>query len=496
MNVSTTSALAVAAGAGLAGVAPEQQPAALVLLVLLVGILQLLAGVFRLGFLVRFISNAVMTGFLNGVAVLIVLGQLGQLTGYGSKQANRVFEFVDLLLHVSRISLPTFSIGMGTLVLILGLLWSPWRRYALLLAVAAAAVSLWLLGWENVPCVGDVARIPRALPGLVMPQLALLPGLLVPALSLSIIGLIQGAGVSQAYPNPDGRYPDVSRDFMGQGIANLGAGLVCGIPAGGSISGTALMVSSGARSRWANISAGAGVALIVLLAAPLAERVPMPALAALLVVVGVQGLRARQAVAVWRTSRISASAMVLTFVAVLLMPLQYAILAGVAFSILLYTIRAANKVSVVEIIPEAGKLPRMAPAPRVLEGERVTLLTIYGSLFFAAARNIEDLLPVADRARRAVVIIALRGHEEVGNTFIQVLQRYAEGLSAQGGKLLLVGVDPGVANQLRRTGALAIIGEANTYPATQRFGQAAQQAVADAEAWLKQSRAESREAML
>ena len=90
MNVSTTGALSVAAGAGLADIPAGQKLEALAVLVLLVGVIQLLAGLFRLGFLIRFVSNAVMTGFLNGVAVLIILGQLGDLTGYQSAFSNRV----------------------------------------------------------------------------------------------------------------------------------------------------------------------------------------------------------------------------------------------------------------------------------------------------------------------------------------------------------------------------------------------------------------------
>jgi SulP family sulfate permease len=100
MNVSTTGALAVAAGVVLVDLPAEQRPQALVMLVLLVGVIQLLAGVFRLGFLVRFVSNAVMTGFLNGVAVLIILGQLGDLTGYDSSFSNRVAQALDLLLRI------------------------------------------------------------------------------------------------------------------------------------------------------------------------------------------------------------------------------------------------------------------------------------------------------------------------------------------------------------------------------------------------------------
>ena len=493
MNVSSTGALAVAAGASLAPLPPEQQPAALAALVLMVGAFQLAAGLLRLGFLVRFVSSAVMTGFLNGVAVLIVLGQVGYLMGYESAVANKVLRVVDLLLHLSRVQGPTTAVGLGTVALIVGLLCSPWRRYAFLIALAVSAAGLWLLGWTQVPTVGDVARIPRALPSLMLPQPALMPGLLLPALSMAIIGLIQGAGVSQAYPNPDGRYPDVSRDFVGQGLANLGAGLVRGLPAGGSVSGTALVVSSGGRSRWANLSAGACVALIVLLLAPLVERVPMPALGALLVVAGVGGLRVNQALSVWRASRISASAMVLTFVAVLAMPLHYAILTGVAFSILLYTMRSANKAAVVELIPGPGGTVSEAPAPPALASNRATILAIHGSLFFAAARNVEEMLPSAARTDRAAVILRLRGHNEIGNTFIQVLRHYHQAIAARGGRLFLAGVDAEVANQLRRTGALAEIGEANVYHASPRVGETAWRALAEAQAWLAQADPEPRE---
>ena len=115
MNVSTTSALSVAAGAGLADTPASQKLEALAVLVLLVGVIQLLAGVFRLGFLVRFVSNAVMTGFLNGVAVLIILGQLGDLTGFDSRFSNRVAQTLELLLHPGQIDIPATIIGVLTL---------------------------------------------------------------------------------------------------------------------------------------------------------------------------------------------------------------------------------------------------------------------------------------------------------------------------------------------------------------------------------------------
>ncbi|MBK8106964.1 MAG: SulP family inorganic anion transporter [Betaproteobacteria bacterium] len=96
---------------------------ALVVLVLLVGVIQLLAGLFKLGFLVRFVSNAVMTGFLNGVAVLIILGQLSDLTGYASQFSNRVAQALDLLLRINQIDPWVSVIGLLSLGLIVLLLW-------------------------------------------------------------------------------------------------------------------------------------------------------------------------------------------------------------------------------------------------------------------------------------------------------------------------------------------------------------------------------------
>ena len=278
--------------------------------------------------------------------------------------------------------------------------------------------------------------------------------MLLPAFSVALIGLIQGAGVSQGYPNPDGKYPNVSRDFLGQGVANMATSLVGGLPAGGSISGTALIISAGARSRWTNIFAGLFVAVIVLVAAPLVELVPMPALAALLIVAGFQGLRVQQAITVWNTGKVAGVVMVMTFAATLLVPLQYAVLLGVALSILLFVFRQSNKVVVTEIVPVPGGLPEERPAPKQLPSNQLTMLLVYGSLFFAAAKNLEDLLPEVDETTHAVVAIGLRGKTEIGSTFISVLQRYAESLHAHDSKLMLVGVDPAVRDQLAKTGLL------------------------------------------
>jgi len=495
MNVSTTAAISVAVGAVLTDFPAGQKGEALVVLVLLVGVIQLLTGLFRLGFLIRFVSNAVMTGFLNGVAVLIILGQLSDLTGYRSAFSNRVAQALDLLLRIGQINLQATAIGGLALILIVVLLLTPWRRYAFIIGVVVTTVLLVILSlpamptaayFAGVPTVGDIASIHRSLPELVLPQPSLILSLLLPAFSVAIIGLIQGAGVSQGTPNPNGRYPDVSRDFLGQGAANIATSFVGGIPAGGSISGTALTMGAGAKSRWTNIFVGLFVAVIVLVAAPLVERVPMPSLAALLIVAGYQGLRVQEAVLAWNTNKISKVVMSVTFVATLVVPLQFAILLGMAISIVLHVFRESNKVVVTQWLLHPEGFPLEQPAPKRLPSHQLTLLHVYGSLFFAAAKSMEEMLPEVADATHAVVAINLRGKSQIGSTFVTVLQHYSQALRNQDSKLMLVGVDPAVRDQLAKTGVLKLIGEENVFLATPQLGTALNQAVAAATTWLGQ----------
>jgi SulP family sulfate permease len=449
MNVSTTAALSVAAGAELSALDPGDRIAALAALVLLVGAIQLVAGLLRAGSILRFVSDPVMTGFLNGVAVLIILGQLGELTGYRSAFPNAVARALDLLLRIDRIDVRTTVIGGTALGAIVLLLRSRWSKFAFVLAIGLATALLAVLalpsldpghGWQSVRIVRDVSSIPRSLPGLSLPRPGVLLAMLLPALSVAIIGLVQGAGVSQAYPNPDGRFPDVSRDFLGQGAANLATGLVGGLPAGGSISGTALILGAGARSRWTNVFGGAAVAVIVLAAAPLAELVPMPALAALLIVAGYQGLRIEPALTAWRTGRVPAAAMTLTFLATLFLPLHFAVLLGVAFTVVLHVSRESKRTEVQEIVLVPGGMPEIRPAPPAVRSDGLTVLVVNGTLFFAAAKSVGDMLPSVEGSSRAAVILALRGKTDLGSTFIAVLLRYARALQARGGVLLLAGV--------------------------------------------------------
>jgi SulP family sulfate permease len=490
MNISTTSALAVAAGDTLINYPSGDRASVLVTLVLMIGVFQIILGLLRLGWLTRFIPFSVMTGFMTGVAALIIIGQLGDLTGYYSSYSGKIPQVADLILNRQSILWATLAIGLLTILLVYWLGSTRLSKFSLILALLLASGTALLLNQvfaADIKLVKDIADVPRALPKLVLPDLTLISKLIVPAIAIGIIGLVQGAGVSKTFPNPDGKFSDISRDFFGQGAANLAGGLFGGIPAGGSSSGSALMISAGARSRWANIFGGITVAIVILLFANLVELVAMPVLAGLVIVAGVQMVNKDAIQTVWQTNTVSRAIMLVTFGSTLVMPLQYAVLLGVAISILLFVFQQSNTIRVVEWVVKESGWPVEQPVTGQVDSSRITVLYVYGNLFYAAADVFEKSLPAVEGARRAVVILLLRGYEEVGSTVSEVLRRYTQALQANAGKLLLAGVSPGLRDQLQRTGLLDLIGGENIFLASKTIGEAGNAALHAATNWLAET---------
>jgi len=485
MHVSTTSAIALAVGSSLVAIPGDSKLGAVFMLALMVGVIQIALGLFKMGFLVRFVPFSVMTGFLNGVAILIILGQFQGITGYTSSYSNKVAKALDTLLHLDQVVLPILFIGLVTiaLILLLGRI-QKISRYSLVLAMVIASALAALPVFSNVPLVGDVTDVPNALPRFMLPDFSLFLQLIIPAVAIAIIGLVQGAGISQSLPNPDGKFPNPSGDFFGQGAANLATSFFQGMPAGASLSGTSLVRSAGGKTRWANIFVGVLIGVIILLFAEVVKLIAMPALAGLLMVVGFQTIKPANIQTVWQTGLEPRAVMLITFVGTLIMPLQYAVLLGVAISILLFIAQQANRVTLVEMVPGAGGFPIEEPAPRQLTSHKITILYAYGSLFYAAAKTLEENLPAAEDAKQAVVIFVLRGHEEFGSTMIGVLARYTKTVQANQGQVMLAGVSENVVTQLENTGMLDLIGRENVFLAKKQWGAAGNQAYEAAQAWL------------
>ncbi len=485
LNVSSTGAVSASLADTLRFFPADNRLVALALICVVMGIFQLLLGLFRMGWIMRFVPNSVMVGFMTGVALNIILGQVDEFTAYGSTQGNKVMQLADTMVNYRFIAYESMAVGVLTIALILLFERTRLKGIAMLAAMAISSGTALALNLRNVAYVRDVAEISQSLPQPVALNWSYLPAVLVPALAVGMLALVQGAAVSQSFPNPNGKYGSVNRDFIGTGLANIATGFFRGLPAGGSASGTGVLVGAGAHSRWANIFAGFFVLIIVLLFGSLAELVAMPALAGLLILIGVRMINVRAVTSVWNTSILASTSLGLTLAATLLIPLQYAVLVGVAVSVLINLFQQSEQAKLLEIVWSDTQFPIERPAPRFVPSDSITCLQITGSLFFAAAANMESKLPDAATTHNAVVLLAIRGHQEVGSTLIAVLERYTRQLQANGNRLMIVGASKRIQVQFRDTGVTALVGEENIYGADERVGYALAQAYADAVRWLR-----------
>lgn len=492
MLITTTSASALTAGQAIAGYPAAQREQALFFLVVLVGVFLAVFGLLKLGRLVRFVSHAVMTGFLIGVAVVLILDQLAPLVGFNPQGANEVVQSIDLLTHVAQFNVPTILTGLLALGIVFGLRRTRLTTVSSLIALVVPSLLVWLLGWNNVQRVVDVSPIPTGIPGLTLPDLSLLSvELILSAFALAVVIAVQGAGVSQSVENPDGSPINTSRDLIAQGAANVASGLFSGIPSGGSVGQTALNVSVGARSRWAGTIAGVWMLVIVLLASVMVEQVPMAVLAALMIMAGISAINLREARSIWNTGGAARWSILVTFIATLVLSVPVAVGVGVLLTVVLYLKSSASDVTVRELLRlDDGRIAESEP-PAELPSDKVTVLDVDGSLFFAGARTLSEVLPRPKGATRPVVILRLRGYTSVG-VVVDVLDDYADALAEVGGRLYLSGVDEEVGRQLRRAGKLDLDQAVRLVPADDIFGASTEQAVAQASAWLGSTRNDSR----
>jgi len=483
MVITTTSAAALAAGSALQGVPADQRPGALLLLALMVGVVLVAGGLVRVGRYTRFVSHSVMIGFLTGISVNIVCNQIANLTGTKATGAFPLAKAVDVLIHPGSIDVASLLTGLGALAILVLLARTRLAVVGALVALVIPTEVVILAGADSVARVGDVGAIPRGAPVPRLPDFGLFSfSLVAGALAVAVIVLVQGAGVAEAAPNPDGTASDANRDIIAQGAANLASGFFRGVLVGGSVGQTALNVRSGARTRWASIWSGLWMLVILVAFSALVAKVALPTLGAILIFAAVGSLRFDEVVTILRTGLTSRVAVVTTFAATLFLPVAAAVGIGVALSLLLQLNTEAMDLKVVELLPREDGRFEERRAPSALTSDHVTILDVYGSLLYAGTRTLQARLPDPAGAEAPVVILRLRGRTSLGSTFIKLVGDYADRLDDVGGRLYLSGLQSSLTEQLDRTGTIE--GPVRAFEATPVVGESTQAALLDAEAWL------------
>ncbi|MFN6550051.1 SulP family inorganic anion transporter [Mycolicibacterium septicum] len=488
MVTTLTSAIALTSRSVLkeAGLDP-QDPANVAALALVVGVVMLLFGLLRFGSIMNFVSNAVMTGFSTGIALQIVAGVLGDATGYKPQSGNTIGKFIDSLAHIGLWHQAAVAVALGTVAV-----WAvfhfikPLESFATLLALVVVTAVV-AVAHIDVETVGDIASIANALPPVTVPNFAAMPELIVGGVAVALVALAQAAGISAAVPNPDGSRTNMNGDFLAQGAANVAGGLFGALPAGGSLSRTGVATSAGAQTRWAGIFAGIWLALLVLIAGSAAEIIPMPVIGGLILVIGAELIVGRlpDIKLVLRVAPLSAVAMLVTFAATTQLPLHTAIVIGVITSLVLYCAKAAETAQLVALTsaPDGGW--QQAPVPERCASNDVTVLHYAGVGLFAEVARIDETWPRADGTTNAVVVLSLRALPDVPSSVtIKALRRWAGQLTANNGKLIISGVNPGTAEVLRRGGLDDLLGDDGVVPASDRIFGALDVAVERGRAWV------------
>ncbi len=484
MVVTTTGASALAAGSALSGISPQDRPGALTLLTLLAGAAMIAAGLLHAGRYTRFVSHSVMTGFLTGISLNIILGQIPDLLGVPAKGSVNIAKAANSLSMPSAINLASVLTGVAAMAIVIVVSRTRLAPIAAIAAVVLPTLGVVLLQADSVLRVSDDGAIPRGLPPIGIPRLGDIRfSVVTGALAVAAIVLVQGSGVAQSAPNAGGDPSDPNRDFVAQGAGNVAASLIGGQPVGGSVGQTALNVASGARTRWAGIFSGLWMLLIVVAFSTVIGKVAQATLAGLLIVAGFSSIHVGRIVTILRTGAVSVIAVVTTFIATLFLPVAAAVGIGVALSLILQLNREALDLRLVELVPTGEGTLREQTPPHFLVSRTVTMLDVYGSLLYAGSRTLQARLPDPRGAERAAVIIRVRGRTQLGATFFQVVDDYALRLAAQGDRLILSGVDESLLEQFTRAGGPGAE-RITLMAATDVIGESSRAAYDRATAWI------------
>lgn len=485
MIITTTSAAAVTAGQTVSAYSAADRPGAIFLLALLTGILLVLFGFLKVGRLIRFVPYSVMQGFLFSIALVLVLGQLPDMVGYAPASRNTVIALVETFGAIPSWEWQATVVGVLTLLILVVTSRTrigPWSNLA---ALALPTVLMVALGWSRLEQVVDVSPIPRGFPPFSFPHLDLLTtDMFLGAVALAAITIVQSVGITESIRNYDRSEQSSSTDIVAQGFANVAGGLFSAIPVGASVGQTALNRSTGGRTRWTNIFCSLWLLVFVFVLAGVIELVPMAVLAGLMVYAGIGAMAFGRAQSIFRTGPIPAVVFCATLVIAVMVSVPAAVLLGLVLALVMNMIQSSRDFTVREVtVDDQGHMVEGA-VPKELPGQEITLLNLYGDLFFAAAKQLQQQLPEVGSGERPVLIIRFRGQHDVGSTLVDVLTDYAKQLSDVRGRLYLAGVERNALTQFERAGRIPLDDVVFLIPATDQMGKATLTALKHAHRWL------------
>jgi SulP family sulfate permease len=460
-----TTAVSLVVFSTLSPLARPDAPAYLVLaffLALLVGVIQIGMGAARVGALLNFVSHAVLLGFTAGAAVLIAFKQVPGLLGIKVAKTSVFHEHLfNIITHLHQTEVITFLLGVITIVVILVIKRSRpnWPGTLIAMVFVGILVAVFNLDRRGVAVVG---AIPRSLPPFSVPDIGDITqiGQLVPgALAIAILGLVEAVSIAKSIADQTRQRLNINREFIGQGLANVAASLFSGYPGSGSFVRSTVNFRSGGKTPISGVISGLAVAATVLLAAPLAAKLPMSALAGVLIVVAYGMVHKEATVRTIRATRSDAVVLIITFLSTLLLNIEFAIYVGVLLSIGLH-LAATSHPRIQSVVPNP-KTAKMVPADFGETCCQMDILDIEGSIFFGSAAFVLDNLQRRLRSAPYIAHVLIRMHRvnTMDASGIHLLEIVQEEVRQRGGGLFFSGLNHRVFDVFKNSGMLKEIGE-------------------------------------
>jgi SulP family sulfate permease len=428
---------------------------------LMAGVILLAFGVARLGAVIKFIPNPVITGFTAGIAVIIFVGQWKDFLGLTPAASGVRFheKLWSLIAAFPSVSVPTAGLGMLALaILMLAARYLP-RIPAPLIALIAVTAIQAIFHFSGVATIGSAfGGIPRSLPRLAIPSLdiARVLSLVGPAFTIALLGAIESLLSAVVADGMAGTRHDSNQELIGQGLANIVAPLFGGFAATGAVARTATNIRNGASSPLAGIVHSLFLILVIVALAPLASAIPLCSLSAILFIVAWNMSELPHVVRLVRGApKPDVAVLLITFMLTVFVDLVVAVNVGVILAALLFMRRMADSVKIEQQAESANQ-------PADLDGDArgYVIYSIDGPFFFGAAEKLERTL--AHIQRPATTLILRMGNVPfVDATGIFAIEEIITDFQTHGASVVLTEVRPNVLHKLERGGIIEHVGSNN-----------------------------------
>ena len=471
--VAVVSLMTLTAASSVAPPGSAEFIAAALVLALLSGLILLLMGVFKLGFLANLLSHPVVSGFITASGIIIATSQLKAIFGISASGEAMPELIGTLVANVGDTNLPTLVIGLLSAAFLF------WVRKGLkpllirtglqpraadlvakagpIAAVAAATLAVVVFDLER-QGVRVVGEIPQSLPPLTVPvfDIDLWQQLAIPALLLSIIGFVESVSVAQTLAAKRRQRIDPDQELIGLGAANIAASFSGGYPVTGGFARSVVNFDAGAETPAAGAFTAVGIAIAALFLTPLLSSLPIATLAATIIVAVLSLVDLKTPRTIWRYSRADFAAMAATVGVTLLLGVEPGVIAGVGLSLALYLWRSSRPhAAIVGRVPETGHF-RNVKRHNVLTDPRVLTIRIDESLTYLNARWLEEFVleTVADHPRAKHLVLMCSAVNSIDASALESLEAINHRLADAGTKLHLSEVKGPVMDRLQRSSFL------------------------------------------